>query len=62
MDPVIGTNQSARFPLTLLALLIPILLFTCFTTPEGELNWLLEVGPGLIGIAALLLYCHRGAN
>ena len=37
----------------LYALLLPIFALTLFTTPEGKVNWLLEVGPGLIGIAFL---------
>ena len=37
----------------LLAVLTPVLVFTCVFSPEGRLNWLLEVGPGLAGIVAL---------
>lgn len=48
-----GTREEARLPLVLLAILVPILLFTLIMSPEGRLNWLLETGPGLIGIAVL---------
>ncbi|WP_224361627.1 DUF2238 domain-containing protein [Hyalangium versicolor] len=53
LPPLSGTKEEARLPLVLLAVLAPILLFTLITSPEGYLNWLLETGPGLIGIAVL---------
>ncbi|MFT3713128.1 MAG: DUF2238 domain-containing protein [Archangium sp.] len=46
-------NSEARLPLTLGILLVIIFAFTLLTTPEGKLNWLLEVGPGLVGLVAL---------
>ncbi len=52
-------SASPRFPLVLLGLLLPVFAFTLFTTSEGKLNWLLEVGPGLIGIAVLLGFWRR---
>lgn len=53
LPPVSGTKEEARLPLVLLAILAPVLLFSLLTSPEGHLNWLLETGPGLIGIAVL---------
>jgi putative membrane protein len=43
----------------LFAVLLPVFALTLFTTPEGKLNWLLEVGPGLIGIASLAGFFRR---
>jgi putative membrane protein len=57
--PVPGTWREARWPLTLLALLVPILLATLVFTPEGQLNWLLETGPGLAGMVALAATYRR---
>src|SRR4029078_7989454 len=54
-----GTNELSRLPLALAAVLLVIFAFTFFTTPEGKLNWLLEVGPGLIGILALAIAFPR---
>ena len=56
-----GNRELARLPLALAAILIAIFLFTFFTTPEGKLNWLLEVGPGLIGMVALAIAFPRFA-
>lgn len=50
-----GSNPLARLPLALAGGLLIVFAFTFFTTPEGKLNWLLEVGPGLIGRAALAI-------
>ncbi|MFO0595634.1 MAG: DUF2238 domain-containing protein [Myxococcaceae bacterium] len=47
------TTHSPRLPLTLGAILLVVFAFTLLTTPEGKLNWLLEVGPGLVGMVAL---------
>lgn len=52
-------RELARLPLTLAAVLLAVFAFTFFTTPEGKLNWLLEVGPGLFGIAALAIAFPR---
>ncbi len=46
-------RHEPRLPLTLCAVLLVIFTFTFFTSPEGKLNWLLEVGPGLVGLIAL---------
>jgi putative membrane protein len=52
--PVVrGGAREARTPLVLLALLVPVLLATLVLTPAGRGNWLLETGPGLIGLAVL---------
>ncbi len=46
-------RTDPRLPASLGAVLIVVFLLTFFTTPEGKLNWLLEVGPGLVGLIAL---------
>ena len=51
--------SGAKLPLTLGAVLLVIFALTLFTTPEGKLNWLLEVGPGLVGMVALALTYRR---
>lgn len=48
-----GTLTRARFPLVLLALLAIVLGASGAHPPAGRLNWILEVGPGLIGIGVL---------
>jgi putative membrane protein len=57
--PLQGTWAWARLPLALAAVLGVVFAATLLTTPEGKLNWLLEVGPGLIGMAALALTFRR---
>jgi putative membrane protein len=57
--PVPGSWEEAKFPLALLAVLAPILVLTFTFTPEGRLNWTLEVGPGLLGVAALVAFFPR---
>lgn len=52
-------NSRARLPLALGGVLLVVLAFTLFTTPEGKLNWLLEVGPGLVGMVALAVTWRR---
>lgn len=59
LRPVRGTAAEAKLPLLLLAGLTPILIFTLLFTPEGRLNWLLEVGPGLIGFVVLAATFRR---
>jgi putative membrane protein len=51
--------RTPRLPLLLLALMTPILLFTVLTCRAGRLNWLLEVGPALLGFIALALTYRR---
>lgn len=48
-----------RLPLVLLAALLAVFAFTLAFTPESRLNWLLEVGPGLIGAAVLVATYRR---
>ena len=51
--------SEARFPLILLAVLTPIFIFTFIYCEAGRLNWILEVGPALIGFTALVLTFKR---
>jgi putative membrane protein len=53
MSPLSGTREWAKLPLVLGGVTVVIFLATFFTTPEGKLNWWLEVGPGVIGMVAL---------
>jgi len=46
-------------PLTLLALITPVLVLTFVFCRAGRLNWLLEVGPALIGYVALAATYRR---
>jgi putative membrane protein len=48
-----GTLAWARLPLVLGGALLVVFVVTFVFTPEGQLNWLLEVGPALLGVAAL---------
>ena len=48
-----GTSANAKLPLALGGVLLFVFAATLFTSPEGKLNWLLEVGPGLVGMVAL---------
>src|SRR5687767_10846712 len=54
-----GNRELARLPLALAAVLILVFVVTFFTTPEGKLNWMLEVGPGVFGILALAIAFPR---
>ncbi|MBU8896724.1 DUF2238 domain-containing protein [Corallococcus sp. H22C18031201] len=54
-----GTREEARVPLLLAGVLTPILALTLIFCPAGRLNWLLEVGPGLIGIVVLATTFRR---
>ncbi len=47
------TVAPRSLPLALLVVLLLLFGVTFFTTPEGKLNWLLEVGPGVLGVVAL---------
>lgn len=58
-QPLQGTREWARSPLALAGVLAVIFVATFFTTPEGKVNWLMEVGPGLIGIAAFAATYQR---
>ncbi|MBE2249211.1 MAG: DUF2238 domain-containing protein [Myxococcus sp.] len=59
MTPLSGTRDWAKLPLALGAVLVVTFVATYFTSPEGHLNWWLEVGPGVIGMAALALTFKR---
>jgi putative membrane protein len=48
-----------KLPLFLLVALIAVFIFTFALTPESKLNWLLEVGPGLIGAAVCVATYRR---
>jgi len=52
-------RQHARLPLGLLALLAVICIATLWAPPAGRTSWALEVGPGLIEIAALAATFRR---
>jgi len=56
--PATGT-PNARVPLTLLALITPVLVLTFIFCRAGRLNWLLEVGPALAGYIALAATYRR---
>ena len=43
-----------RIPLILLATVIAVCIATVWSPPAGRVSWLLEVGPGLAGIAVLI--------
>ncbi len=56
-----GTSEHARLPLALGAVLLLIFIPTLLFSPEGKLNWLLEVGPGLVGMVVLAATYRRFA-
>jgi putative membrane protein len=52
-------ERTVRLPVTLLLLLTPVLVLTFLFAKAGQLNWLLEVGPALLGFIALALTYRR---
>lgn len=52
-------RQHARLPLVLLGLLGVISVLTLWAPPAGRTSWALEVGPGLIEVALLVLTFRR---
>lgn len=48
-----------RLPASLLAALLAICIATVISPPAGRFSWLLEVGPGLVGVAALVATYRR---
>lgn len=52
-------EDYGRFPLILLVLLSIICLATVWNPPAGRFSWLLEVGPGLAGVAVLIATYRR---
>lgn len=57
--PLHGTREHARLPLILAAILAAILIASVWNPPAGRFSWLLEVGPGLAGIAVLAAVYRR---
>ena len=56
---IAGTKETARLPLILLGVLLLVFIPTFLFTPEGRLNWSLEVGPGILGMLALAISFRR---
>ena len=54
-----GTVGYFRIPTVLLGIVLLVCLGTAYDPPAGRLNWLLEVGPGLAGIAVLVALYRR---
>jgi len=48
-----------KLPAVLLALLTIVCVATVWNPPAGRASWLLEVGPGLLGVAAMLISRKR---
>jgi putative membrane protein len=46
-------------PLALLGIVVAVCIATVIAPPAGRLSWLLEVGPGLAGIAVLIALYRR---
>lgn len=60
--PLIGRSLPEgyqRLPLALLCVLVAICVATAWDPPAGRFSWLLEVGPGLVGVAVLLATYRR---
>jgi putative membrane protein len=49
----------SRVPLVLLSIVVLVCVATAINPPAGRVNWLLEVGPGLAGIAVLIAIYRR---
>lgn len=52
-------RTHARVPLWLCAALVLVMVLTGAAPPAGRLNWLLEVGPGLLEVGVLALLYRR---
>ena len=52
-------TQLQRFPLLLLGLGVAICAVTLWAPKAGRTSWLLEVGPGLLGVAVMLATYRR---
>jgi putative membrane protein len=52
-------REHARWPLLLLGWAAALLVVTVWAPPAGRFSWLLEVGPGLVGIALLIATYRR---
>jgi putative membrane protein len=57
--PLHGSKAHAKLPLSLLGALTLILLASVWNPPAGQFSWLLEVGPGIAGIAVLIAVYRR---
>jgi putative membrane protein len=55
----VPTDRHFRLPLALLAAAALVCLATLWAPPAGRTSWLLEVGPGLVGIAVLVATARR---
>jgi len=58
-QPLEGNLAWARLRLVLGAVLLAVFVPTFLFTPEGQLNWFMEVGPGLVGMVALAATYRR---
>jgi len=54
-----GTLEHARLPLVLLVVLCAVCVVTLWAPPAGRTSWLLEVGPGLLGVVVLVVVYRR---
>jgi putative membrane protein len=52
-------QRHARFPAVLLAVLVLVFVVTVWAPPAGRMSWMLEVGPGIAGIAVLVCVYPR---
>jgi len=59
LTKVTGSRELARLPLALTGMLLVVFVPTFLFTPEGRLNWSLEVGPGIAGMVALAIAFRR---
>jgi putative membrane protein len=57
--PVVGTSRESRVPLALCGALLAVCALSVSFAPAGRLNWVLEVGPGLAGVAVLAASYRR---
>lgn len=51
--------KPKQLPWVLLALLVAVCVATVWNPPAGRLSWLLEVGPGLVGVAVMIFIRKR---
>lgn len=59
LRPARGNLEHGRLPLALAGVLLLVCAATAWAPPAGRLNWALEVGPGLAGVAVLALVWRR---
>lgn len=52
-------RPSDRLPAVLLSLLVVLSIATLWNPPAGRVSWILEVGPGLAGVAVLIAVYRR---